>query len=407
MGTLLTGHNLIYFAPETWDGLWRNRQQLMTLFAQHNQVLYVEEIPRLDRLKKKIKQGALTIGDLIRPPLQQRQSSLYIFRYPVWGFHNRKPVLGSLTRSIRRKSLNKVVKSLNIQQPIVWFHRPEMITLLDEIPPYSLLIYHVVDEYTAYGGHTSDSRQRTQAREQQLLARADAVVVVSEKLYESKRPYNANTYLVQNGVDYPAYERALAAPALPAAFEQIKAPRLGYIGNISNKLNLALLIDIAQKHPDWSIVFLGATNLAADGLASWETLLALPNVYYLGSVTASEVPYYLMGFNVGLMPYIQNQHSENISPLKLYDYLAAGIAVASIDIPAVRKFWQHVHIAPTPTHFSQAIETALSDSSPERSNERRNIAKAHTWEARVEQLSELIQQLLIEKQYREKLGKIL
>lgn len=404
---MLTGHNLIYFAPETWDGLWRNRQQLMTVFAQHNQVLYVEEIPRFDRVKKRLKQGTLTSKDLFRASLQHRQNSLYTFRYPVWGAQNNKPGLGSLTRLIRCKALNNAIKRLDIQQPIIWFHRPEMITLLDEIPPYSLLIYHVVDEYTAYGGHTSASRQRTQAREQRLLAAADAVVVVSEKLYESKQPFNANTYLVQNGVDYPAYERALAAPALPVAFEHIKAPRLGYIGNISNKLNLVLLIEIAQKRPDWSIVFLGATNLAGEGLAHWEMLLALPNVYYLGSVTASEVPNYLMGFNVGLMPYVQNQHSENISPLKLYDYLAAGLAVASIDIPAVRKFCQHVHIAPTPTHFCQAIESALSDSSPTRTSERRNVAKAHTWEARVEQLSELIQQLLNEKQYREKLGKIL
>jgi glycosyltransferase involved in cell wall biosynthesis len=86
-----------------------------------------------------------------------------------------------------------------------------------------------------------------------------------------------------------------------------------------------------------------------------------------------------------------NRASENISPLKLYDYLAAGLPIASMSIPAAREFCQYIHLADRPQDFAQAVRLALSDATPERYLERRQAAAKHTWEARVEQLSDLIQ----------------
>ena len=158
-------------------------------------------------------------------------------------------------------------------------------------------------------------------------------------------------------------------------------------------MDLRLLKTLAEEHPQWSLIFLGEARLAQQA-ETWQALLALPNVHYIGQVDVSQVPDYLKGFQVGLMPYALGRESDNISPLKLYDYLAVGLPIASTDIPATREFSRYIHIGASPQHFAQAAEAALADMTPERRQERREIAARHTWEARIEQLSAIIEEHL-------------
>jgi glycosyltransferase involved in cell wall biosynthesis len=400
---MLTGQNLIYFAPDKWDGLWRNRQQLMSVFARQNKVLYVEGIPVFSKTMANFRAGQLRLTDLRQPSLSQVTANLFTFRYPVWAVLNNRFLVDRMTKLVRQLSLRRALNKLQMSKPIVWFHRPSMVQLIDEIPPPSLVIYHVVDEYTAYRSQTPASQRRTQTLEREMMALADAVVVVSQKLYEAKSPFNPNTYLVPNGVDYQAYATALDTPNLPEGLRLIRRPRLGYSGNINDKLDLNMLKELAQAKPDWSLIFLGEVKISERVQATWRELKAMPNVYYLGAVDVSQVPYYLKSFDVGLIPYTQSHRSENISPLKLYDYLAAGLPVASVDIPAAREFSRYIHIANGPQDFVHAVQAALVDIAPECRQARRNIATQHTWEVRVEQLSSLIQTLLAAKTERGKM----
>ncbi|MCB0208628.1 MAG: glycosyltransferase [Anaerolineae bacterium] len=385
---MLSGHNLIYFAPETWDGLWRNRHQLMSIFARHNKVLFVEGRYHLRSLVKKWRSGQVKLSDFQQPALRQVAPNLFVLRYPLWA-----PIsgnFGAITQKIRQSVLQTALKKLAMDRPIVWFSRPNMRDLLDEVPSARLRIYHVVDEYTAYSGLSQYRAERIAQAEQTMLTNVDMVVVVSPKLYEAKRPYNPNTYLVANGVDFSSYSQALANPTLPDALLKIKEPRLGYIGLIGDKLNLTMVKDLVENRPEWSLVLLGTDDIAKQA-ATWTALKVLPNVHHLKPVAADQVANYVKGFQVGLMPYKQNQHADNISPLKLYDYLAAGLPIAAVDIPAVRAFGDHVHIADAPPAFSAAVAAALADQVPERRQARRDLAAHHTWEARVEQLSHLIE----------------
>jgi hypothetical protein len=177
---------------------------------------------------------------------------------------------------------------------------------------------------------------------------------------------------------------------LPDAIAEIPEPRLGYIGLIGDKLDYDMLLDVARDNPQWSLVFLGTVRLSRQQNV-WQALVDLPNVHHLDAVDVSRVPHYVKGFQIGLMPNLQNLFAENCSPLKLYDYLAAGIPVASIDMPHVRPFASHIQIAPTPADFVRAVRDALADTDPKRTEERLQIATRETWEARVEQLSEIIE----------------
>lgn len=392
---MLSGQNIVYFSDE-WGGILDNRVQLMSVFARHNKVLFVQRAAHTRSTLADFRQGKLRLSDLRRSSVWQTAENLFVFRYPVWTPMSGRPPLRQFTERLRWLCLQDAMRKLQMTQPIVWFYHPKWIDMVKRFPTAQLLVYHVVDEYTSFQDKTPARRRQVAELEKRMMDRADVVVVVSKELYEAKSPFNANTYLIQNGVNYQAYRDALADPYLPEQLQPIKPPRIGYSGLIGDKLNLPMLKDLAHEHPEWSFVFLGPVN-ASRQAQTWQELQAMPNVHYLGSVAWSEVPHFVKGFDVGLMPYVQNRHSETISPLKLYDYLAAGLPIASIDIPAVREFGSAIHLAASPGDFSQAVQAALNDRQPERCAARRDIAAKHTWEARAEQLSELIQAQLAAK----------
>lgn len=392
---MLTGQSIVYFGDH-WDGVLGTMQQLMSIFARQNRVLFIEKQPASRPTLDRFRRGDLRPADLFRSPVRRISENLFVFRYPLYAPVSGRFPLKQLTRIARRLSLRSVMQKLRMAQQIVWFYHPYWLDWVNEIPSACIRLYHVVDEYTAYQGCTPHRRRRIQERERRMMAQVDAVIVVSEKLYKAKRLFNPNTYLVPNGVDYEAYADALADARLPDDLRVIRSPRLGYSGLICDKLDLDILQDLAQENPGWSLVFLGPVKLTKQ-TKTWQVLQAMPNVHHLGSVPWSQVPHYVKGFDVGLLPYVQDRYSEANSPLKLYDYLAAGLPVASVNIPAAREFSSYIHLADSSRSFPQAVCAAVADTSPERRRARRRIAAQHTWEARAEQLSALIQAQLTAK----------
>lgn len=392
---MLVGHNIIYFG-DNWDGVLRNRQQLMSIFARQNKVLFVEEERHLRPTLARFRQGSLRWSDLHRPSVRQISENLFVYRHPVWAPVSGRFPLRRLTEIVRWLSLKAVMQKYRMSQPIVWFYHPDWINMIDRIADARLRLYHVIDDYAWYQDQTPASRRRIEELEKKMLSRVDAVIVVSQELDKLKRPFNSHTYVVPNGVNYQMYADALADPHIPDDLRAIPAPRLGHSGLVGNKLDLDILRESAQRHPEWSLVFLGHVNM--NGIAEkWHALLALPNVYYLGAVEWSWIPYYVKGFDVGLIPYVQDREREHSSPLKLYDYLAAGLPIVSADIPSAREFSAYVHLVDSPQNFSRAVQAALADTTPERRQARRDAAAQHTWEARVEQISDLIQAELAAK----------
>jgi hypothetical protein len=387
---MLTGQNIVYFAPGKWDEQWRDRHEIASIFAKQNKVLFVERRRHLRTTVTAFRQGKLGWSDLRRSSIRHIADNLFVFRYPVWAPNSGRFPLDWLTSTARRLSLQRALRELQMSQPIVFLSSPSMVSdSVNEIPLPRLVLYHVVDEYSGYGNHTPASRRRIESLEKKMLARADVVIVVSQKLYETKSPFNPNTYIVPNGMRYQAYTAALADPSLPEDLQAIPRPRLGYSGLVSHKVDLDMLKKLAEENPEWSFVFLGEVRVSEQA-ATWQTLLAMPNVHYLGLKTISQVPHYVKGFDVGLMPYVLNRQVINSCPLKLYDYLAAGLPIASVEILAAREFADYVYFADGPQDFGRAIRAALTDTTPERRLERREIAAQHSWEARVEKMSELI-----------------
>jgi hypothetical protein len=321
---MIKGHNFIYFGPEKWTGLWRNRHQLMSRFAENNRVLYVEPRMRLKKLRRKIYHKDIYWNDIFKDIKAKRitklKSNLYIFHSPLYTPVADRFPLNKFTIYLWRKNLLKVLDKLGIKNPIIWISRPSFFDLVDKFEK-KLIIYPVVDEYSAYSEIDNEKKSKIKMQEHKVLQRADLIVTVSNKLYESKRKFNNDTYLVPNAVDYEAYEKALVSgEPLPNDISSLPKPIIGYSGLIASKLDFILLKYMACVHSNWSITMVGLINdkFCHDEIKS---LKQYNNIHFLGLKKIGEIPNYINAFDVCIAPYKINEHSKNMSPLKIYDYL--------------------------------------------------------------------------------------
>lgn len=394
---MISGESFVYFGPEQWDSMWRNRHHLLSRLAHANRVVYVEPRPYLHEVT-----GGLRRGAPLPAGLRQEGEQLWVYRPPRYAPVGGPPPLRAVTGSLRRASLRRALARLAIARPLVWLSHPSQADVRFDLPA-RLRVYHIVDDYLGYFGLSDAQRASWAQREAALIAWADLVIAVSAELVASKGAGAPKFRLLPNAVDAAAYSRPPSddAPELAG----LPRPILGYVGLISVRLDLPLLDALAAAHPEWTLVMLG--TVYRDGCANaLDRLAARPNVRLLPPVPGDRVAGYVRRFNAGLAPYKVTRETYHASPLKLYEYLAAGLPVVSADVPGARQFGDAVTVAAAPTGqalseveaWEAAIAGALSDRSPEAVARRRAAVAPHTWEARVETLSEFLAEALARKE---------
>lgn len=379
---MLKGETIIYFGPEPWAGLWRNRHQLMSRFAAHNDVWYVEPQARLRQMLR---------GKRHRTRLSTRdKSGVRIFHSPWWLPLIGRPPLKNLSIRLYLSILTRLA-GLRQRKPIVWLARPNMIDYIDELPA-KLTIYHIVDEYSGYGSPSEKRRQELLEREAELLRMVDLAIVVTPSLQVVKSEHNANTHLVKNAADFAAY--ADCASPVPDDMRNIRSPVIGYSGLIAARLDLAMLIAAADARPDWSFVFVGSVN--DDHCRSeMDQLRSCKNVHMLGQKPIADMPAYVNRFDVCTIPYAVNLRAQHASPLKLYEYAAASRPIVATDFAAAHEFGEHIEIVRSAKDFVAACQRCLGlDPSSPPIVENRRFAAKNTWDKRVEQVSEIIRSCL-------------
>jgi glycosyltransferase involved in cell wall biosynthesis len=178
---------------------------------------------------------------------------------------------------------------------------------------------------------------------------------------------------------------------VPEDLEKLPHPRIGFFGTLRDFIDVELIATIAKARPAWSIVLIGQrlTDLSAiDGL---------PNVHFLGQKPHHQLPAYCKGFDVGLIPYRIDSEVKFINPLKLREYLSAGLAVVSTAMPEVQPYAHLCHIAPTNAEAIGAIERALQESGPAARAVRSAAMRLETWQARVAQIVAKIDEVELRK----------
>jgi glycosyltransferase involved in cell wall biosynthesis len=231
-----------------------------------------------------------------------------------------------------------------------------------------------------------------------LVEEADLVFANSPPTYKNKRRINHNTHRLPSGVDVDLFEQAIS-PKLKEhpAIASMPRPRIGYIGTINERLDYNCLEYLAESRPHWHLVFAGDTYPWRKDAPILRRLAAYPNVHIIGQLPYQQLPSLLKGMDVCLIPYISDERGLYRSPLKLYEYLAAGRPVVSTENPEVIEFAPIVRIAKNPISFVEQIASALAEDNPLEQSKRIQIARRNSWDLRVDQMERLIWQTLEDK----------
>jgi len=377
----MRGHDIVLFAPEPWQAIWRNRHQIFTRLARHNRVIWVEPRESGPHLWRRWRAGEWRQPTFWKFGVSHPMENVWVVHTPQFAPRTRGGV-GKVTRAIRDAPLRRLIRRLGVRRPLLWLFSP---ALWDEVGRWEerLAIYHLVDEYTAY---TSNPAQQAglAADERQLMSKVDMVFVTSQTLLESKRALHPKVFFVPNGVDYDAF--ATARP--DAQLSRLQHPIIGYVGALKVKIDFVLLRRIAEANPDATVLLVGPLDAGADG-PEWQALVSRPNVHFTGTRPVGDVPGVVAACDIGLLPYRRMPWTEHINSLKLNEYLAAGLPVVALDLPMVARVRDLLYVAQDQDEFLARVREARAalDAPDDAARAvRRRYAAAQDWETRVSEI---------------------
>ena len=267
-----------------------------------------------------------------------------------------------------------------VPKPVVIAGLPHVADLLPWLPRRAL-IYHCADDYASVRGFPRSLPKL----EADLCRQADLVITTSETLCADRQKFNANTHWVPNGADVQHFGQA-APPA--NELKPIQRPVVGFVGGLSEWVDIGLVADLAAARPGVSFVLVGPIGTDVAPLAN------LPNVHLLGARPYAELPSYLAAMDVALIPFKQDRVTYHADPIKAYEYLAAGLPVVATDMPALRRLAHVVRLAHDTPGFMNEIDTALANKRENGFAERQAEATRHSWTSRFQVIDALIDQTL-------------
>jgi UDP-galactopyranose mutase len=326
---------LLCFSHLRWDFVFQRPQHLMTRLARFNRVTFWEE-------------------PLIAPGLAEAR--LDVRTCPESGVRIAVPQLPEgLSQQEVTDALRGLLDGCLGTEPgplLVWYYTPMMLPFSEHLTP-TCTIYDCMDELANF----RFAPPELLGLEDQLLARADLVFTGGYSLYEAKRGRHHAIHPFPSSVDREHFALARGGLADPAGQSALPRPRFGFYGVIDERMDLDLLRELADARPDWSIVMVGPVVKIDDA-----ELPRRPNLHYLGGKSYAELPAYLSGWDVALMPFAMNEATRFISPTKTPEYLAAGRPVVSTPIGDVIRHYGEIEgvlIAGTAVEFVAACDEAL------------------------------------------------
>ncbi|MET0376947.1 MAG: glycosyltransferase [Rhizorhabdus sp.] len=252
-----------------------------------------------------------------------------------------------------RGLLDMLVATAIPTDPILWFYTPMMLGFAGHLAA-DTIVYDCMDELSAF----AFADPLLIERENELIRVADVMFTGGYSLFEAKRDRHDAIHPFPSAVDVEHF--ATARRGLPAPADQagIEGPKLGFYGVIDERIDLALIDAVAAGRPDWQFVMIGPV-VKIDPAA----LPRRANIHWLGGRSYDELPAYLSGWDVALMPFAINAATRFISPTKTPEYLAAGRPVVSTAITDVIRHYggiEAVAIATDAAGFIAACERMLA-----------------------------------------------
>lgn len=326
--------NVVCYSHLRWNFVYQRPQHLMSRFAKTGTVYFIEE--------------PLHDSDHDWLEVQEPAPGIFVLtpHFPAKMDHETidNQQVGLLGEFFAGKDLG---------DHIAWFYTPMSLPLLDALPEPGVIVYDCMDELSNFDFAPANLKQM----EKKLFEKADVVFTGGKKLFLSKKSQHSNIHPFPSSIDKAHFAQARQQTAVPSDQQAIPAPCLGFFGVIDERLDIALLKDLALLRPQWNIVLLGPVVKIDPN-----SLPQLPNIHYLGQKDYAELPAYLAAWDVALIPFAISKSTEFISPTKTPEYLAGGTPVVSTPIHDVADPYGIlgiVYIANNAKEFVEGVEWAL------------------------------------------------
>jgi glycosyltransferase involved in cell wall biosynthesis len=369
---MIEGRTILCFASG-YDAPPTSKHHVMHILAQRNVVLWVNY-----HASRAPTASASDLAYMARK-LGQVFAGL---KTPRKDLHVLTPLVVPLPGSAWAKRLNRSLLIHQIRRALrrvgpgpvqLWSFTPDVSYLLGRFGEEKVL-YYCVDDHASFTGY---DRQQVLREEQDLCRRSDLVVTTSMVLQEAKKSWNPNTVLVPHGVDHEHFSKALSDHLpVPADIARIPRPRLGFFGLVRDWVDLDLLAQVARRRPEWHMVLIGDSTL---DLAPYR---GLENMHFLGRRPYADLPAYCKELDVGLIPFKINDLTLAVNPIKLREYLAAGLPVVSTPLPESKIYQRWIELADTAEEFEAAVAKVLAGDAGDRLR-RSTAMAAETWPEKV------------------------
>jgi UDP-galactopyranose mutase len=345
--------DLVCLSHLRWDFVYQRPQHLLSRAAKQRRVFFFEEPVFVDgpaRLDVSQRDENLYIVAPLLPTNLSLSKCVIERLQPQFVDEECRPEVNRLQRGL----LDEMMTTFDITSFALWYYTPMALSFSDHLRPVAT-IYDCMDELSAFKNAPPALREQEAA----LLERATLVFTGGQSLYEAKRSLHPHVYAFPSSVDATHFRSARLPQQSPADQESIPHPRLGFYGVIDERFDRTLIAQAADARPDWHFIFLGPiVKIEPSELPQG------PNIHYLGSKPYEELPAYLAGWDVALLPFAHNDSTRFISPTKTLEYLAGGIPVVSTSIrDVVSPYGEQglVRIADTPATFVAAVQEALDE----------------------------------------------
>ncbi|KTD04754.1 glycosyltransferase [Fluoribacter gormanii] len=357
---------LIVFA-EDWGRFPSSTQSLISALLKKNwHVTWINSIglrkPSLSisyfkRVLEKLAQFVLGKKSKYRISLPENLTVIHPLIIPFIG----NPIIDTLNCFILKKQLKTTLKKM--KQPIIWLTLPSaypFIRIFNNCP----LVYYCCDDYSAL---VKPPLPKLDYFENQLIEKA-ALIYVTSAVLAKKMPKN-KTHFLDQAIDIDLFTKPYARPDdLPTG-----KPIAGFYGSLCSWVDINLIYQCATRLKNWNFVFIGPKNI------DLEKLETLSNFFYLGPKAYVDIPAYSQHWDVGLIPFVNNQVTAACNPLKIKEYLSAGKPVVTTNIPALHMYKKNIYIAKDTDDFINGIVASLGDNKEEI---RKNLVKDQSWDSR-------------------------
>jgi len=273
------------------------------------------------------------------------------------------------------------MRRVGITHPVMFVTVPTAWDVVETMT-YETLVFNRADRHSAFDEADTDL---IRAHEDDLLRTADHVLYVSHSLMDEERDaVGDRAFFLDHGVDLERF-RPDPPGGEPADLAAIPHPRIGYFGGLEPQtIDFGLLERVARDLPDAQLVLVGNATVPMD------RLVALPNVHWLGMRAYEDIPRYGAGFDVAIMPWLQNDWIAASNPIKLKEYLALGLPTVSIDFPELERYHPLVTAVTDPDRFVAAVAEALHGGAVSTPSERRAAVEPDSWDSKADLLADLV-----------------